>query len=217
MRRSVGIAVLGTLLSLVGAREAGAFEESFRVGVTGAFGFGSKVRYDSDEGNHPKEDALVTAGFALLGEYPILRALVGPESDFFRIGATVQFLFWGEKDWTDHDVSRAAWIDVDLWLKGRYAFLEDRLEVYLAIPVGLTIGVLDDEAYEPVYGAALRSPVAGWNIGLLVGTSYRFWKGLGAMLHLGFRYHWLKSEANDIGYALEVPEFALDVGMFYAF
>jgi hypothetical protein len=102
--------------------------------------------------------------------------------DYFSIGGETRFLwFKGDRD-GDRDF---LW-DLDVKPRGRYAFHNIPLEVYGALPIGLTVAGIKD----PYNGGP------GFNVGLLGGANWFFNQHLGVNAEIGWQFHKFKVEAD---------------------
>lgn len=99
-------------------------------------------------------------------------------SDYFSIGGETRFLFWKPDGYGD----RSFFWDIDVKPRGRYAFDNLPLEVYGALPIGLTVPGLDGAAEGKI----------GWNIGVVAGANWFFNEKMGVNAELGWIYHQFK-------------------------
>ncbi len=95
--------------------------------------------------------------------------------DYFAIGGETRFLWWK----TDGAGDRNFFWDLDVKPRGRYAFSNLPLEVYGALPIGLTVPALKGEAEGKV----------GFNVGLLGGAYWFFTENLGINAEMGWVFH----------------------------
>lgn len=95
--------------------------------------------------------------------------------DYFSIGGETRFLFFK----TDGDDGRNLLWDLDVKPRGRYAFTKIPLELYGALPLGLTVAGIDG----PTEGGA------GFNVGLLFGANWFFTKNMGINAEIGWQFH----------------------------
>ena len=199
--------------------------------IAGAFGFGAKTEDKvkvSDGTNKAsaksKSDNLASLGFMLGADYAVLRYLV--------VGGRFQFMSWNVEGLDDFDIGRSFALDIDAVVKGRYPFANDRAEVYLAIPIGISIlipsGDLEDKQMLAPWGVNVKldySTTVNWNMAVLVGIQYLFIPNFGVYLEMGaiirgITLHGEKSannqkfERDDEG---TQSQFGLNIGMTYAF
>jgi len=95
--------------------------------------------------------------------------------DYFSIGGETRFLWWKVDGGTDRNF---LW-DIDVKPRGRYAFHNIPLEVYGALPIGLTVAGIKGEA----------EGKPGFNIGLVGGANYWFTSRLAVNAELGWNFH----------------------------
>lgn len=191
-----------------------ALGDPIRLGLKLHLGGGGNMEADWDGAGgmdwNQDDDMEVTVGFALFGEYSILR--------YFSIGLDLGFYWFATDEMEDNNTDRNAWIDFSPVFKGRYPLLDNKLELYAKFLVGLTITVPSDDS-EDDYGLETG---AGWNVGLHFGASYEFYEGLGAFAEIGWLGHGGKSDFDgfvplgdgDVKY--ETHQFALNLGVFYS-
>ena len=105
--------------------------------------------------------------------------------DYFSIGGETRLL------WTKVDGAgdRTMLWDLDVKPRGRYAFHNLPLEVYGALPVGLTIANLPGN----------NDGKAGFNIGLLGGANYWFTSHIAVNAEVGWVFHRYGYTNNDTG------------------
>lgn len=95
--------------------------------------------------------------------------------DYFSIGGEMRFLF----PKPDGQAGRDFLWDLVVKPRGRYEFSNLPLEVYGALPIGLTVPGLDG----PEEGKV------GWNIGLVAGATYFFTENIGVNTEMGWLFH----------------------------
>lgn len=133
-------------------------------------------------------DLGVTAGFGLFWDYEIWR--------YLDIGVQGNVLWW-KTDAAGAD--RDTLIDVAPFVKGKLRFVNDKLEVYGKIPIGLALNIGDDTD-------------AGLHTGFTAGVSYNVWGGLWPFLELGWALHWI-----DANTSFSMNQFALQIGASWNF
>jgi opacity protein-like surface antigen len=103
--------------------------------------------------------------------------------EYFSIGGETRFLWFK----IDGGQSRNFLWDLDIKPRGRYAFGNIPLEVYGALPIGLTVAGIEGEGAD---GGA------GFNVGLLAGANWFFTNHLGVNAEMGWQFHKFKVEAD---------------------
>lgn len=106
--------------------------------------------------------------------------------DYFSIGGETRLL-WSK---VDGGGDRTLLWDIDVKPRGRYAFGNIPLEVYGALPVGLTV------ANPP----GNNDGRVGFNVGLLAGANYWFTSHIAINTELGWVFHRYGFRNNDLGY-----------------
>jgi hypothetical protein len=108
-----------------------------------------------------------TVGFQGGAEYVIM--------DYFSIGGEMRFL-WSKIDGaSDRDF---LW-DLDVKPRGRYPFAKLPLEVYGALPIGLTVPGIPNAPEGTV----------GFNVGLVAGATWWFTTKMGVNAEMGWTFH----------------------------
>ena len=128
---------------------------------------------DADEG----ADLDPTIGFPTLGADYVMH-------EYFSIGGEMRFLFW-KVDGAD---DRNLFWDIAVKPRGRYAFSNIPLEVYGALPIGLTVPGLQDDAEGKI----------GWNIGLVGGANWFFNERMGVNAEIGWLFHQFTYEVENV-------------------
>lgn len=98
--------------------------------------------------------------------------------EYFSIGGETRALFWKP----DGQAKRNLFWDIDVKPRGRYAFDDMPLELYGALPIGLTVPGLQGDLEGKV----------GWNVGLVGGVNYFFNENMGINAELGWVFHQYK-------------------------
>jgi hypothetical protein len=155
-------------------------------GVSVALGGSRNYDFDSELDNIfenlPNTDLDPTLGFQGGADYVVM--------DYFSIGGEMRFL-WTKMDGVgDRDF---LW-DLDVKPRGRYAFKKIPLEVYGALPIGLTVAGISGEPEGKV----------GFNIGLVGGANWFFTKKMGINAEMGWLFH---------RYGVDFPLGSVDVTM----
>jgi hypothetical protein len=196
----LGALTLAAVL-LAPARNAAAIE----VGLKGMFGFGGEMKID-DNGVDTDDDMEPTAGLGLYGSYELL--------PFLDVGAQAAFLWYQTEGGDDANLDPPVAIDLGVLLRPEWTFLGGKLDVYAAIPLGISIYVPSDD----VENATAAKTGFGIHAGVLPGVTYRFWGGLGAFVEVGWMLHWGKADKKGGGdYSILFNQFAMDFGVSYEF
>jgi hypothetical protein len=95
--------------------------------------------------------------------------------DYFSIGGEMRFLWSKADNAGDRDF---LW-DLDVKPRGRYPFKKLPLEVYGALPIGLTIPAIPNAP----------EGTAGFNVGLVGGATWWFTTKLGINAEMGWTFH----------------------------
>jgi hypothetical protein len=194
------------------------------VGISGMLGVGDKGKVDGSAGGvqvSQEDDLDPSGGFGIHALYTVLPFLDGGGLD---LGGRVAFLWWQAEDAVAPGVPIAdhgTLIDISLMAKPRMRFLDERLEVYLKVPLGLTISVLED-----LPNVTKGRTGAGVNFGLLPGVSWTFVQHWVLFLDLGYALHWMRHEGESKANPLftvsgtqeyTAHEFAMNLGLAYRF
>ncbi len=187
------------------------------IGIAGMLGVGDEGTYTSeffDTEDDPELDP--TGGFGVHALYEVL--------PYLDVGGRVAALWWqADEAWpkgtpmADHGTL----VDIDALFKGKYRLLDDRLEVYGKVPVGLTVSVVEE-----LRGVTEGRTGVGANVGVLAGASWTFLKRYGIFLEFGYSFHWMKHEGKykDPDFPLLTAEdtqkfwaheFALNLGLLF--
>ena len=196
--------VATTVLSLVaGSARAADPEHGFRIGLTGSFGFGGKIEADIENGGTFKDDLEATVGFALFGYYPLMRN--------FHIGLRTTFGWVTSEDVDTANGDSTMVIDISPVLKARFPLMNDKLELYAILPIGLTISVPPDDVNNFDTGI-------GWNVGLQFGASYLVTDAIGILAELGWQGRGAtNSTSSNVDVTFTMHQFALNFGAYYVF
>lgn len=140
---------------------------------------GSLTRTDDVLGFNGSTDLDPTVGLQFGVDYVLHK--------YFSIGGETRFLWWKPSGAGDRNF---LW-DLDVKPRGRYAFTNIPLEVYGALPIGLSVAGLAGE----LEGGA------GFNVGLLGGANYFFNSKMAINAEIGWQFHRFGAEARgvDIG------------------
>lgn len=109
---------------------------------------------------------------------------------FLALGLEYRFGMFNTERGKDDDVDRSKMFDFAFKPRGRYAFDSIPLELYLTVPVGLTIPRFSDE----VVGEDDVDERIGWNLGAGAGATYFFGRRLGVNLEPIWLMHRFKAD-----------------------
>jgi len=128
-----------------------------------------------------------TVGFQGGADYVIM--------DYFSIGGEMRFLWSKVNGAGDRDF---LW-DIDVKPRGRYPFKKIPLEVYGALPIGLTVPAISNEP----------EGKPGFNVGLVGGATWWFTSKMGLNAELGWVFHKYSREIFDVTTDLSMNQFLL--------
>jgi hypothetical protein len=103
---------------------------------------------------------------------------------YFSIGGETRFLWWKADVASDRNF---LW-DLDVKPRGRYAFDNIPLEVYGALPIGLSVAGLSGE----LEGGA------GFNVGLVGGANWFFTSKMAINAEIGWQFHRFSASVRGI-------------------
>ena len=201
-------------LTLLGAVSAQADAYSgLRVGVNSRFGFGGEAVNQLQGYNEQEPDAEATVGVGLRLEYPVNR--------FFHLSFGPSFHWAKDEVMDNRKIDRTLHIDISPSLKLRTSYSNERGELYIDVPVGLTVTSVSDEEEDARFGQLKADTGLGWNAAVMVGTNYRVYDNISLQLELGWQGRGGSldvSQANtDLEYEYSTHQFALNIGAFYTF
>lgn len=145
-------------------------------------GFPGNLRTDELRG-----DLASTLGFNLRADAPIAK--------YVLLGPMLQFGSW--RPASAATPSHNYYVDLDLVLRLRLpiATAKFNYQVWLGMPIGVSIDLLGD-------AGAFSNPGLGWNVGALVGGAVHFSRKFGLFAELGWEQHRL-THTQDIGADLD--------------
>jgi hypothetical protein len=210
------LASLAATATLAVALPSSAAAQSLDVGGMVDFGFGGEVdwEYTVDRWHFDDDDFLdPMLGFGLFARYQL--------HENFDLGGELHVLWWRTDEMEDVDIDRCTLIDIAVRPMGKYGFANVPLELYLALPIGLTISVPSDEASDAFQRIDSGDIDAGTgiNLALLAGLNYHPMPEFGLFVELGWTMHWYVNDL-DTARATELEslmnQFALRVGAFWS-
>lgn len=158
-------------------------------------GFPGKVERDGE-----KLDAGTTLGFNIRGDTPL--------AGYVLLGPMLQLGAWSPD--VSPEQGSNYYVDLDLVIRLRAPLTTSKLnyQIWLGMPVGLSIDVLGDEVPD-------KSAVGlGWNIGVLFGGAAHFTSKVGMFAELGWLQHKFAHDGEvgpDLDFALR--QFCLNIGL----
>jgi hypothetical protein len=173
------------------------------LGIHLRLGFAGGLTYSTDAAD-TETDLDTTLGIGLRAEVPVLK--------FLSIGG----LFEAAAYQTDipffEDDTRWG-LDFDFFVRGRYLFVfEDvAVEPYVALPIGFSLGFLQDPD-----SPAEDEAWPGWNVGVLGGIYVISKVGIGGLFELGWRHHEAYNSNAIDDLAVSTNELAMNVGAVFA-
>jgi len=125
------------------------------------------------------------------------------------LGGEVRIVGWNTEDFDDNDVDRSKLVDIDFKPRLRFPLVNDRLEIYGALPIGLTIPILADDfagdANEGVDGTV------GWNLGVGGGMTFFVTPRFGLNVEPMYVMRWFGAEGGGQDADLTMKQFTLFV------
>lgn len=171
-----GAAILGVLIGTGAGTAEASYGDGFRLGLLTSIGAGGETETESG-GGVSASDNRATAGFVVTGEVPVIR--------YLAVGLDFGVLF-GETDGMHvADIDRTAILDITPVLKGMVPYQGGRGEVFLKVPVGLSVAIPSRDLEQ---ATGLETGV-GWTAAVLAGTQYFVWDDLALQLELGWQGH----------------------------
>lgn len=177
---------LVAITSVANAQEKN-FDQPY-IGVKAKLGFGG-VDMTPEDSNVSFTSGL-SPSFGLAGQY------VYPLHEFFAVGGMLGITSWRSSE--GGDGGRNLNFDLAVLPVGKYAVLEN-LELYLTLPLGLTLDFLNEVdsrngLFSPLLGGGGGTKIegggsVGFMISLLVGARYALSHSMGLLAELGWEHH----------------------------
>lgn len=179
-----------SLLGAVGAHAQATDEHRLRLYAGPGFGFGGESELDVSLGGglglDGEADLITTFGAQAGAEYLVHR--------YFAIGGEFRFGAINTEAGDDDDVDRSKLYDLVVKPRVRYPFARLPLELYLTVPIGLTIPRLsDDLTGQPLVDLDEK---VGWNLGIGGGITYLLSSRVGINVEPIWLMHWFTVEAS---------------------
>lgn len=128
---------------------------------------GGSHKWKDEDGDEHDDNLAPTAGLQAGADWVM--------GEYVSIGGEMRFLWWKPSFQSD----RNFFWDIVLKPRGRYAFGNIPLELYGALPIGLTVPGLANDIEGKI----------GWNIGLVGGANYFFTEHMGINAEVGWLFH----------------------------
>ena len=143
---------------------------------------------EEDSGNESASNLDPTIGLQGGVDYVVMK--------YFSIGGEMRFL-WPK---ADEQVGRDFLWDIDVKPRGRFPLAKIPLELYAAMPIGLTVPGLD---------GSQREGTVGFNVGLLAGANWFFTENFGINAEMGWVFHKFGAEDPGDDYDVSMNQFQL--------
>ena len=191
IRTAGAITIAALLVTFSVGSAAWAKGYTARVGFRPSFGFAGDVEAKTTiagQSSKVEDDFEPTAGFSLFGEYRVMR--------YVAIGGMASFLWWNSEGLDAANQDPNLWIDLDFTVRGMYPLLNDKMEIYVQMPVGLTIAVPgEDKVAVGGFAGEVKTGV-GVNFSIVFGLLYNVWSQLDVFLDMGVMFHWATNEVK---------------------
>ncbi|MGM0575346.1 MAG: hypothetical protein ACQEXJ_06420 [Myxococcota bacterium] len=172
------------------------------------FGFGGRGEVEQgDLGG--RSDLVGTYGLGAWIDLPLGRNIA--------IGPLLRAGLWNSERLRDADFGRHIFVDADVQVRLRAPLFGGGVEAYLAMPVGFSLGVLNDVVGEDIG--------LGWNIGAFAGLKLYVARTWGIFAEAGWHHHRWNHDADvdDRGEPLDqerrvaarMQQFAIHVGLLF--
>jgi len=170
------------------------------------------------DGLNIDQDLEPTIGAGFEFDYPLHK--------YFLLGFMFSFLSWNTDPSSDSDVDRSFLLDFSIVPKGRYPFEGSPFAIYVCLPIGFSMDLIDDESLEIAFGqtGVIDADVGvGMNLSVLFGAQVNLESYFGLMMELGYSYHYVshEGEVSVVGTDLEgeteveMDQFALNLGFYF--
>lgn len=192
--------------------------DAMRIAAYGVLGFGGESEINAEGPDTPAQDSDMLTTFGLGGhvDFPLHRNFV--------LGVGPALMWVNDEADEDLDVGRSMLLEADVIAKVRHPFASgsSTVEVYAAVPVGLSLMFLSDDITDPLDGTGvdITTPF-GFNFGIVGGAQVLFSDGWGLIGQLGYRYHALSyaleaSGTSDVDLELSYGQFQMNAGVLWA-
>jgi len=214
------VLALACFLSLSTLQQTAAQADSpvdrHQVKIKPMFAFAGETEGEWEGGASGKieHDNLATLGVGASYEYPLHR--------YVTVGGLFAFYSFNTEELDDDKNDRSTGLSFDVLIRGRYPLVNDRLELYAQLPVGLSVTIPNSD-FEDYQGVSEAVAGVSWNIALEVGAQYFFTDSIGALVELGWVHRGVSFELEYSGggkngeFSGASDQFALNVGVVLAF
>ena len=152
-------------LCLAAPAHAASPTDKMQLKVTFLGSFGGETEWqridNGTKGRRQDTDNLSTVGGTIQFEYPVLR--------YLTVGANTRFYRWNWEVADNSNIDASFGMDFDAVVRGRYPLMNGRLELSIAMPVGLTVIVPNDDweagQVKPEIDLRRRQRRGPWQIG----------------------------------------------------
>lgn len=138
-----------------------------------------------------------------------------PLHDYFSLGGQLALRSWQSEAGDTANSDRNLLLDISVVPAGRYA-VKPEIELYLAIPVGLSLDFWGDDGFAAGNAASAEvSTGVGFNLGFMVGGRFLLGDDVGLLAELGYQLHSFSHEVDAMAAGVSVsPEFDVSLGQF---
>jgi hypothetical protein len=174
-------------------------------------GFGGNLHTEIDDtGFDGDDDMLATIGLQGGADYILM--------DYFAVGGELRLAWLNSETRDDGDIGRDLFIDIAVKPRGRYAFNNIPLEVYGAMPLGITFIATNGDIDDNTNGDVSQGP--GFNLGFLAGATYFFTDHMGINGEMGGLMYWYGADfdapAGKFSSSNRIGQFNLFANFVYA-
>lgn len=178
-----------------------------RLGFGGTVDGTPSARAAADNAAALQDDLVATLGASVEHDWMLRVDRVG-----LSMGLMLSGLFWNTSTSADVGGTRSALLELDVVPKVSYR-IQPGLFAYLAIPVGLSVSLLSNDAFQTVDTSA----GFGWNLSVLLGAQYAT-DMFGVFAELGADVHNFGNTVDGLGsnsfdYDFNFAQFALNLGI----
>ena len=146
-----------------------------------------------------------------------------PLHEFISLGGQIALHSWQTEAGDDANLDRNLLLDVSLVPALRYAVERD-IELYLAVPVGLTLDFIGEDTSVAAGDASAEVGTGiGFNLALMPGVRFALSDGFGLLAEIGYSLHSFSHEVTGAVGALgasydfdvTLSELAINLGVFF--
>jgi hypothetical protein len=182
-------------------RDRDGYRDNVRLygGLWLGFGGNADVDYAGPLGiraSAPNDDQVTTIGGQVGFDIPVLR--------FLSLGGEARMGAFNTKGLDDNGIDRSKLIDLDFKPRLTFPLRRSPIELYFAVPVGLTIPILADDFGN---GNAVDANV-GWNLGIGAGINFWLTQRIALNLEPNYLMHWFDLDL-PVGSGVKLQQFTL--------